>query len=377
MKIKKFVSNTLKEALNSIKAELGDDAIILSTRSIEGNNKGKTYFEVVAGIDEVDTHEVGNTSQNSGEDKKELAENDLIELRKKIQSEREMFEKTKKEVTKGKKQLITDEDTDAKKESPESNTLPAVKKTLMENEVKPSIVNYILKEVEKQTQIVKNIDIDSMVVSTISSLITTESFEVEKKKKPKVVSLVGPTGVGKTTCVAKLSLISKILHKLDIGIISIDTFRLGAIDQIKVFSELSNIDLLVAYNEGEIPKLMKKFAKKDMVFVDTVGRSQANSAQLKEMAEMLVKIKVDETLLVLNSVSSTRNLIDVCRKFMIFGYSGIIFSKIDESVMFGNILNVTNEMNIPIKFLTNGQVIPDDIIAADSEYIAKLIYKGK
>jgi flagellar biosynthesis protein FlhF len=208
-------------------------------------------------------------------------------------------------------------------------------------------------------------------------MLPTHKFKLQKNQKVKSVALVGPTGVGKTTCIAKLAVISKILHNLDIGLISIDTYRLGAIDQLKIFSEISTIEMQVAYEVKDIPSIMNKFKKKDIIFIDTVGRSQKNSEQLIKTKEFLDAAGVDETFLVLSSTNSTKNLFDAAERFQIFNYDSIIFTKIDEGVSFGNLLNVIANFNIPVSFLSNGQVIPDDIISASPEFIAKMIYTGK
>jgi flagellar biosynthesis protein FlhF len=215
------------------------------------------------------------------------------------------------------------------------------------------------------------------VLSSIASLIPTNKLKLERNKKAKKVALVGPTGVGKTTCIAKLSVISKLIHNLDIGLISADTYRLGAIDQLRIFSEISNIELKVASEAGEMADIINKFRKKDLIFIDTAGRSQNNIQQLYETKEFLNAAQVDETYLVVSSTSSTKLLLDVLKKYKLFNYDSVIYTKIDEAVTFGSILNVAVKKNIPISFLSNGQVIPDDIIAADSEFIANMIYTGK
>ena len=208
-------------------------------------------------------------------------------------------------------------------------------------------------------------------------MIQTKNFELYKSNKPKVVSVVGPTGVGKTTCIAKLAVIAKILHNLDVGLISVDTYRLGAIDQLRIFSEISDIDMLIAYDPEEMPGLINSFKNKDIIFIDTAGRSQKNSEHLTKTKMYLDTIKIDETFLVLSATNSTKNLFDTAEKFKTFNYDSFVFTKVDEGVAFGNLLNTITNFNLPVTFLSNGQVIPDDIISADSEFIANLIFTGK
>lgn len=371
MKIKKFFAPSLKEALSQIKKELGDDAVILSTKNLKQKGQASTLYEVVAGMEEdLPVAKLNNSIKKKIEVGDESGfDSELKILRQRIYNDSAKLPKIEVKHQEQKKE--------EQPKSPFEEQLAEIKSILSQNDINTRLAEKIVQQIKNQLNLVKKPATKDFVASVISSLIPTEGFEVKKTSAPKVVALIGPTGVGKTTCVAKLALISKILHKLNVGLISIDTYRLGAIDQLKTFAELSEIEMLVAYKVEDIPKIMKRFAKKDLVFIDTVGRSQNNSAQLKEIKQTLSGVKIDETILVLNTAGSTKNLIDAAKKFKVLDYSGLIFTKLDESVVFGNILNVANEINTPVKFLTNGQVIPDDIIAADSDYIAKLIYPGK
>jgi flagellar biosynthesis protein FlhF len=266
------------------------------------------------------------------------------------------------------------------KENPPLNTnrsLQQIREELLDRDVNIDIVDKVIKKVDQYSPFVNESNKEDYLLSTLGSLIPTSEFELNKGDNPTIITLVGPTGVGKTTCIAKLAVISKILHNLDIGLISIDTYRLGALDQLKIFSEISNIDFLVAYEPNDLAKFIKKFRKKDVIFIDTVGRSQNNSKLLRTINDFLKSVEVDETYLVLSSTSDFKVMLDVADKFSVLEYDALVFSKLDEAISFGNIVNLVNKVNVPIKYLTNGQVIPDDIIAADSQFIANMIYSGK
>jgi flagellar biosynthesis protein FlhF len=264
-----------------------------------------------------------------------------------------------------------------KRETISSEQLKKYVDKLIHQEVSKPIIKSIVNQIKKSKEFINPSNIEDYIITSLSSLIPTTSFEIKKRGKQKVVAIVGPTGVGKTTCIAKLAAISKILNDLKIGIISIDTYRLGAIDQLRIFSEVSNIDMLVAYEAKEMPSLIKKFSDKDLIFIDTAGRGQKNTKELEKTKAFLDAVKIDETYLAVSSTNSTKNLQDVTKKFELFDYSAMIVTKIDEGVVFGNILNVSVSSQKPIIYLTNGQVIPDDIIAADSDYIAKIVVTGE
>ncbi len=378
MQIKKFVAATLKEATQQMKDELGSEAIILSTRVIPGDPdlRASKNFEITAGIESgVNLPEAKKTSkpfkQNTGENFQE----ELNKLSKKVYQG--ASEKTAEIPVKKKHIQPAGKKTAAPKTESIENELKEIVDTLLMREVKKNIVSAVLSQLKKYKNLLTPENIDSYVLSSLASMIPTYHFEVHKSNKPKVVSLVGPTGVGKTTCIAKLAVISKILHNLDVGLVSVDTYRLGALDQLRIFSEISNIDMLVAYEPSDIPKIMESFKNKDIIFIDTAGRSQKNTSHLLKAKEFLSSVDVDEVYLVLSTTSTSKNLFDVAEKFKIFNYNSVLFTKIDEAVAYGNILNFVTSFDVPISFFTNGQVIPDDIIAADPEFTANMIFTGK
>lgn len=383
MKIKKYVAHTLKEASDKIKYELGQDAIILGTRIIEGNSELGTrkMFEVTAGVENDSFKEVITDTPKIEEDKEESeketsetnAYDELAELTRKIYRQRNENEPKEKNIEQINKKLKQEHDQFTLKQE-----IDEIEDMLVHREIQKPIVNAVVDYLEENIKHLTTSNIDNYVVSNISSMINTRAFELDRKKKPHKIAFVGPTGVGKTTCLAKLATISKILHNLDVGIISADTYRLGAIDQLKIFSEIIDIDLLVAYEPHEMDDLIKKFRKKDLILIDTAGRSQHKADQLVKTKEFLDEVELDDIYLVMSATSTTKNLYDVAEKFKLYEYNSFVFTKVDESAAFGNILNVlTKYNNTPVIYLTNGQVIPDDIISAESHFIANMIYTGK
>jgi flagellar biosynthesis protein FlhF len=374
MQIKKYLAPTLKEATVQMKAELGDDAIIISTRIKEGNPRLGTskMFELVAGIED-DYDKLHSKREEVSLEKETSYASEVNKIAKKV------YQKSKpvtlgdmlEEVSKAKTRLKPAESSNIEKE------LKTVVDNLVQREVSKQIINQILDQLKKYKGVLHSSNIESYLLSCISSMLNTANFELKKRSKPYVISVVGPTGVGKTTCIAKIAVISKILHNLNVGLISIDTYRLGALDQLKIFSEISNIDMQVAYEAAEMPKLLNNFKKKDIIFIDTAGRSQRNANQLEKNKEFFKNIQVDQSFLVLSATSSLRTLYDVIDKFREFKYDSAIFTKIDEAPAFGNLLNVSVNKKVPIAFLANGQVIPDDIISADADFMANMIYSGK
>lgn len=365
MQIKKYTAESLREATNMMKEELGNDAVILSTRVIEKNQK--KYYELTAGVEKFVKQEAFIEPQKLS----------FLEELSRVSKEFSLGKNEKVNERKLKETYKQSEAIKTKKSSSKSidEALKKVVDNLKDKEVQKNVIVSIMEQMKKYKNFLQYDNVENYAKTCISSMILTKNFDIKPSHK-KIVALVGSTGVGKTTTIAKLALIAKMIHKLNVGLISIDTFRLGAIDQLQSFADVSQIDLLVAYAPSEMPALVKRFAKKDIIFIDTVGRSQNRTEQLKQNLQFLNQINVDETLLVLSSTSSYRTILDTVNKFRVFNYNGFIFTKIDEAPVLGNIVNIITKTGIPVSFITNGQVIPDDIVAADSEYISNLIYNG-
>jgi flagellar biosynthesis protein FlhF len=359
MQIKKYSGSSLKEASDKMKMELGDEAIILSSRLLE-NLPGRKLYEITAGIESSYDYQIIKESPNP---ERTVKKNRDKELSEKLLMVKKLSEKQP--------------ETDGKVMLSQTDKLKKLIELLLNHELNKKIVTTVIDELKKYKEFLHSSNIDNYVLSSLSSLVPIHKFSFSHGKNPFVVALIGPTGVGKTTCIAKLAAISKIIHNLDVGLISTDTYRLGAIDQLKIFSEISNIDMLVAYEPEDMSKAYETFRKKDIIFIDTAGRSQKNSEQLAKTQEFLKTINVDESYLVMSATSSTKTLNDIAEKFELFNPKAAIFTKLDEAAAFGNIINIASGHNLPVVYLSNGQVIPDDIIAANADFIANIAYKGR
>ena len=379
MHIKKYRASSLKEATQIMKDELGAEALILGTRVVpDENDKRLKLYEITAGYDKFEVAQETKEKVAKQNIEKEISfADEMKKMTEKVYQQKTNQKQKVSEAYGVNVKAADEEKTKQKSVLVVDDKMKEIIKTLTEKEIQKSVVLSIMEQLKKYKNFLSKDNLENYVQTCLSSLILTKSLDLNVKKQNKVIALVGPTGVGKTTTIAKLALIAKIIHKLDVGLISIDTYRLGAVDQLKSFADVSHTDFLVAYEPGEMPALMKKFAKKDIVFIDTVGRNHKNDAQLKSNLDFLSSVKVDETFLVLSATSSTRNLLDIAKKFKIFNYSAYIFSKIDEAVVHGNIVNLSTKTGSPIAFLTNGQTIPDDIISADKDYVSNLVLTGR
>jgi flagellar biosynthesis protein FlhF len=259
-------------------------------------------------------------------------------------------------------------------------TLPASYKKvftiLMAQEVSEKIAMGILHPMMNASQGFSAAQIYERSRKSLADLIPVAGESKPFRKRSKIIAFVGPTGVGKTTTIAKLSAIYSFVKKLKVALISADTFRIAAIDQLQTFATIASIDMDVAYKPKDMPLLLKKFSGKDVVFIDTAGRNQRNPKEIAQLEKILVAANPDEVHLVLSATSSLRTMRDVVKRFSPLTPTRIIFSKLDEASAFGNMVNLVADHKIPISYLTIGQQVPDDIQMADSAAIAHMIFSG-
>jgi flagellar biosynthesis protein FlhF len=191
----------------------------------------------------------------------------------------------------------------------------------------------------------------------------------------RVVALVGPTGVGKTTTVAKLAATFKLAHGVRVGLITVDTYRIAAVEQLKTYAEIIDLPLAVVNDPAEMPRALDELGAVDLVFIDTAGRSPRDEVKIRELAEFLLQAKPDEVHLVLSAVAGERSLRSAVDRFAMVQVDRLILTKLDEAESLGGILAVLGLYSRPLSYLTTGQAVPDDIEPADRKRLARLILR--
>lgn len=191
--------------------------------------------------------------------------------------------------------------------------------------------------------------------------------------RPKMLCLVGPTGMGKTTSIIKLATHPEFYGSKRVGLITIDTYRVAAAAQLKTFAALAKIPLEIVYEPADFSAAVDRLRDREVILVDTAGRSPLNDAHLADLRQFFAVAMPDEIHLVLSVSMRSDNLVDAASNFSSLPVSNIIVSKIDETARLGNIFNVGRKIDLPLSFLTNGQKVPDDIQLAEKSEIANLI----
>ena len=194
--------------------------------------------------------------------------------------------------------------------------------------------------------------------------------------RARVIALIGPTGVGKTTTVAKLAANMKLKKDLRVGLITIDTYRIAAVDQLKTYAEIIEVPLRTVLTPQEMHQAIYAMRSMDMILIDTVGRSQNDRLRLNQLRSFLTAADADEVHLVVSATANRRCVSNILTQFCPLGANRVIVTKLDEAEAYGIVLNVTESCKLPLSYISAGQEVPDDIDRADPHELAKLIVGG-
>jgi flagellar biosynthesis protein FlhF len=197
--------------------------------------------------------------------------------------------------------------------------------------------------------------------------------EARRQGRPHVVALIGPTGVGKTTTIAKLAASCRFREGLSVGLVTTDSFRMAAVDQLGRYAEILQVALEVVIEPEDMIPALKRLAQCDVILVDTAGRSRRDSERLEELGAFLAQASPDETHLVLSTTSGQRTMLRDADAFSQLGADRIVLTKLDEADGFGVVLNVIRKLDTRISFVTTGQEVPDDIEQGGADRIARLL----
>ncbi|MHB9938600.1 flagellar biosynthesis protein FlhF [Clostridium sporogenes] len=401
MKIKKYVVNDMNEAMTRIRYELGTDAIIISQRKVrKGGFLGlfsKKSLEVTAAIDNYSKEKKHNSNT---EDKINKGNN--IEVIKRMIEERNNNIKydnnidhdtnildSYKEILESKSESLENkrskgkEFTETKDLMNEIRDLKKIVKDIGKNEKfyedeNSSLVNFfkdldleeefIEKIIKKVGDLEDNLEEREKIKRVIENTIDIRSNSVDK-----VTVLVGPTGVGKTTTIAKLAGKLSLIDKKKVGLITIDTYRIGAVEQLKTYADIMNIPFKVVFSIKDMEKSIIDLDYCDVILVDTTGRSSKNMMQISELRAFIEKIKEKSVHLVISASTKNKDIETIIKGYTILEYENIIITKLDETSTYGSILTILDKGKKPISFITTGQDVPDDIKEGNKEEIAKIV----
>lgn len=377
MVIKKYLVKDMNEALTRIRYEMGKDAIIISQRKVKkpgifGYFKPK-MIEVTAALennkidpnwkqkknDEIDINESINSIKKLMKDKTKELNNNLEGSKEEIAVTPAVIDNNIKDEVKEIKELLN----------------KVIKNTAKEKE-EDEILSY-LREIDVEYELVEELlskDYDNLddFKEDFKKLIK-ENVKISNENLQGKVVLVGPTGVGKTTTIAKLAGRLALIDKKKVGLITIDTYRIGAVDQLRTYAEIMNIPFKVVITLKEMENAVEELKDCDIILIDTTGRSSKNTMQISELRAFIHKITPDNIMLVISGTTKNRDIDIILAGYRELNYEKLIITKLDETTAYGSIYNISKKSGKPIAYITTGQNVPDDIKSPAFDELEKLI----
>lgn len=390
MIIKKFQAPTETEAMMMAKEEMGSAAVIMNIKTIKQRGLARLFkkdiVEVTAVLEEriptdkLPTKTIDLIAKEQILPELEVPKTNAIE--EKLDNLQNILESKINNSEKDKDMDISEDDKKEEENNVNLKFIQLVYRQLIENEVDEKYANQILGEIESSLK--KESNVDSILAGIYQKIILKlgqpKALEVDEKKG-KVIFFVGPTGVGKTTTIAKLASYFKLEKKAKIALITSDTYRIAAVEQLRTYANILDVPLSVVYTLEEFNNSIKMFEGYDLILVDTAGRSHKNDEQCNEMFHLIEDCVISEQLvkevyLVLSAATKYKDLLKINQVYSHIKKYSIIFTKLDETTCLGNILNMKLATGVPLSYVTSGQAVPDDISIIDAQKIARSLLGG-
>lgn len=418
MIIKKFQGKTEEEATGKAKEELGAKTVIMNVKEIKPNGLLRMFknsvFEVTAALEEEEAEVNPSKAMMSPlhrHDSLEMVADEKIVVpipeRSQTESGGMMSEplREKSSETNGLEekletlqnlleQKLVDQKEEAKEDflktdsaketAAKSDGFVFVKmlyEILLENEVNEKYVNQIMDENEKVMRNGMSVDfvLSNIYQKMILKLGQPRVIEMAEKK-PKVVFFIGPTGVGKTTTIAKIASRFKVEQGKKVALLTADTYRIAAAEQLRTYANILDTPLTIVYSAEELNEALERVADYDLVLVDTAGFSHKNQEQREEIKRLIDNVEPSyekEIYLVLSATTKYRDLVEIADIYKeIFDFR-MIFTKLDETSCYGNIFNMKMYTGADLSYSTYGQNVPDDIEVFDTQKMVKMLLGGK
>lgn len=366
MQTKTYIAPTKLEALLKMREELGAEAVILGERTVYQGRffRRRPMVEITVGIPDEPTKrhtERPDKVEPKGIEAVDPNQTRLRRLEREVGELRTIVQNLYTQLTGGElsEGLLPPQAVVAPEEE------HPLLRPLLSAGVEPEFARDLLRRVPRIPH--------NAALETLKRIITTHipvgGVIARHSATRQVVALVGPTGVGKTTTIAKLAAIHALDYGRKVALLSIDTYRIGAVEQLRTYAGILNVPLHIASDADEVQEGLELFRGYDIVFIDTVGRGQRDESHLTQMQSALAPAKA-QVYLTLSTTTDTAVLLESARKFSLFEPQAVILTKLDEAVRLGNCLNLCLHMSLPIAYLTTGQRVPEDIQQADARWLA-------
>ena len=399
MIVKKYTAATETDAVLKAKEELGSGAVVLNVKTVKQRGLArifkKDFVEITAALEEKENQPQSMTIENRqlSKDVPDFAAiNALTEatIEKKLDTLHNLLadqiKKNEDDKLRAENSILqkkNDEESDELRENSNLKYLRMVYNKLIESEVDERLANVIIEDIDSSLK--KEANIDNIISAVYQKIILKlgEPAAIDTENGRTVVFFLGPTGVGKTTTIAKLASEFKINKGLSVAMITADTYRIAAVEQLNTYAGILDVPVSVIFTPEELVEAIKKYSEYELIFVDTAGRSHRNTEQLGELEELLMttenaglEVNIDK-FLVLSATTKYRDLLNIADAYKDIKDVRLLFTKLDETNAYGNILNIRAHTGAPLSYVTSGQAVPEDISVVDVQELAKRLLTGE
>ena len=393
MDVKSYRARSLQEALSLVRQDLGPDAAVLHTREVRGGLwgwlRGARQVEVTASLgvhvlsrfpESSTMGQQGETGRRVGEPPTRYPTPDVAGQRLPPAHEQDYRAKFRDDL-KGQLADLQSMVEDLCRKSAESKQdgLPESLFHLFADLIDAEVNEELARELVERLRNASGGDLEDRVLlmARLARLIEEEidccgPIQVTPGQR-RLVALVGPTGVGKTTTIAKLAANFHLRDRCRVGLITVDTYRIAAVDQLRTYADIIDLPMEIVATPRDMRAAVARLADFDLVLMDTAGRSPGDEVKIQELRSMLAEARADEVHLVLSSVASTASMKKSAERFAEVGATAVILTKLDEATGLGNLLPLLRSCRLPLSYVTNGQNVPDDIAAADRRKLARVV----
>lgn len=406
MIIKKFIAKTEKEAIENAKKELGEGVVVMNVKTVK--SKGFLAFlkpsmvEVTVALEEESekysaaVSAINNVLASSQSKEAEAAKpapasvpvaateppgrKDSSAIEEKLDSLQSLLEQQLQKPEEDKEEK-EDKIKEPKEETETDKFMRLLHDTMLDNEVDEKYAQEIIKEIEQINK--PNIPFDYALANTYQKMILKfgKPSGIEPAQNGiKMVFFIGPTGVGKTTTIAKIASKFRVDEKKKVALLTADTYRIAAAEQLRTYANILEVPFRVIYTVEEIRKAIEDFKDYDYILIDTAGHSHQNSTQKENMSNFIHSVddKVEkEVHLVLSATTKYRDLISIADSYKEMADYKLIFTKLDETTTLGNLLNLRLYTGASLSYVTHGQNVPDDIEDFNPQKTVKRLLGGK
>ena len=382
MDVKTYRAKTFQDALQMVQSDLGPDASILQTRQLRSGLvrwlRSTPQVEVTASATILVPRrlheglaEACDSAADSLGDSGNMPSADRFNYRAQYRSNLYNNEGSGNSLV---EELCGHQTTGAGQHLPE--TLFQLFSELIDAEVNEELASQFIEQLDHDTTPMDLQDPQLLRTRLAQSMAAEIRIASPIKLAPgerRLIALVGPTGVGKTTTIAKLAANFHLRDQRRVGLITVDTYRIAAVDQLRTYADIIDLPMEVVSTPKEMRAAIDRLSDLDLILMDTAGRSPRDDVRIQELRAILAEANADEIQLVLSCIASTNSLTRSAQQFAKVGTTSLLLTKLDEATGLGNLIPLFRNCELPISYLTNGQNVPHDIEPANASKLARVI----